>query len=172
VEKMTIKGTIYRGRVRTVEDAIDLWKQRHDDAMAVRDIEDIIDESCAALDMFVSWQNEAWECLKTGKITRVLDVGERFVQGYDVGEKLIGAVKNCIELAIEKEYAVDNSSKFTLCAKKFEKLHKEFLAKWPFPKTDDMDAGISAIASGDCIDLGGWISELQSANSEGNSTTN
>jgi hypothetical protein len=158
-----IKNAIYRGRVRTVEDAIELWKASHDH---VQEVHDIVVESSATLCMFIEWQHEAWGLLRSGALRNVLDAGAQFRRAYSVAEQLIGSVKGCIESATARGYIVDNAEKFRDVIKQVERMHKEFSAHWPFPNTAEMDANIAAIERGDCVDLGEWISDLQTEDSK------
>jgi len=167
-----IKSAIYRGRVRTVEDAIELWKASHDDAMDVRDMEDIVEESSAALCMFIEWQQEAWRLLRIGAIRNILEEGSQFQRAYHAAEQLIRSVKDCIESATARGYIIDHAEKLRSVIKQVEVMHKEFSAKWPFPNVDEMDANIAAIERGDCVDLGEWISDLQAEDSEEHSIAN
>jgi hypothetical protein len=162
--KMMIKGKIYRGRAQNAETVIDFWKASHDDAMVVRDIEDILQEVSATFRLFIEWQKEAWDAMRTGKIGNVLEVGEQLKIAYEIGERLSKSAGQCIEWAAEKGYAVENAGALRSLVKEIEELHKQFSAKWPFPDSAEMEANLAAINRGECVDLGEWISDLQNNN--------
>jgi|ERR1051325_10596736 hypothetical protein len=154
---MSIKNTIYRGRVRTVEDAVSFWKVSHDDAMAVRDIEDVVEESLAAIRILVEWQKEGWTLLLSGRLKNILEYGNSLRRAYVIGQNLIQAVSECIDRAEAGSYVVDNAGKYRSEIRELERLRKEFLAKWPFPTR----AELTASEVDDYLDLGEVVNELR-----------
>jgi hypothetical protein len=156
-----IKGAIYQGRVRTVEDAVEVWKSRHDDAMAVRDIEDIVRESVSAFEVLFDWQRESWEFLRAGKIKRILDYGGHLGRGFRIGLDLAALVQGCVDWAEMKGYSVDNAFRFRDSVTRLGELRGEFLARWPFPNKEEIERGLAAVDRGEGTDLGELINELQ-----------
>src|SRR3954454_19532358 len=55
---MRAKSLICRNRIRGIEDALESWRQNHDQAMCVRDIEDIAKECIWLTDLFKGWSED------------------------------------------------------------------------------------------------------------------
>ena len=162
-----IKSAIYRGRVRTVEDAVEVWKMNHDEAMTVCAIEDIVQESLSALAMLVDLQMDSWKQLRAGKLRKVLEHGKTIERAYRIGFDLISLVNGCIEEAQKDDYTVDKAVEFRQFIKRLEALNTDFVAKWPFSKREDIETAIASLDRGEGVEVGGLISELQGNNRSG-----
>jgi hypothetical protein len=70
------QNAIGRGRVRAIEDAVETWRFDHDDALAVRDVEDVVRECLGMREFLRSWQNQAWAYMLANRLANIQETGE------------------------------------------------------------------------------------------------
>jgi hypothetical protein len=156
-----IQSEIYRGRARTVEDAVEAWKAHYLEADEVKDVEAIVLEVLSAFDLLRRWQEDAWKLLRTGKLKNVLEMGRKLDNAYKTGKILLAIVKDCMGWAERKGYIVDNAESFRKACRELESLWSELKANWPCPDKQKIEAGLASLDRGDGVEIGGWLSELQ-----------
>ena len=72
----TVKNAIYRGQLRTVEDAVESWKCEYEEAEKARDVEAIIAVWLGLAESLLSLQKEALEQARIGKVRKYLELAE------------------------------------------------------------------------------------------------
>ncbi len=159
---MKTRGVIYRGRVRAIEDAVEVWKASHDDAMEVRDVEDLIREWLWASELWIQWQEDAWQLLRAGQLKKTQEAGRALQWAHNAGLGLVATLEECLRSAEKAGYAVDNAGEFREKARALQRAYDNFLKRWPFADNQTIAEGLASLERGEGIDLGGWIRELQS----------
>jgi hypothetical protein len=158
---MQLKAVIYRGRVRTIEDAVEAWQSSHADAMAVRDLEDILREWLWATDFLIEWQGQALTMLVDGKLPNIQECGRVLKNAHAAALKPCATLDDWIKRAEEHGYHVDSAERFHTGLSKLTGAREEFLRRWPFPDEAKIQEALAALDRGEGVDVGGWIHELQ-----------
>jgi hypothetical protein len=179
---MVIKNIIYRGQARAVEDAVEAWKLTHlakapwrdltagagsssgqdEVAETVKDVEAIVDASLQLHESLVAWQKESWEAIRSGREKRILALGNSLEKAYQANTDIFKAVSELLDWAKQNGYDVASARLFHERVADLRKLRDRFVAKWPFPKIEEMEEAIAQIARGEGIELEELIRELQS----------
>jgi len=163
-----------------VQDAIEAWNLTHltnspwrdlkpgtessrqdEVGETVKDIEAIIEASLQLHESLVAWQRESWEALRSGKLKKILAVGRSLEKAYQSNTDIFNAVGELINWAKQNGKEVGGARVFQERTADLRKLRDRFLAKWPFPKSEEMEQASAEIARGEGVELGEWIRELQ-----------
>ena len=82
---MKTLAKMYRAPYRAVEDALEAWKADHDEAMSVRDLEEVI-RTCQALNASArELVHSAWEIGFSGKALNSEGIGKGVLQVLEAG---------------------------------------------------------------------------------------
>jgi len=82
------RGHLDRDRLRadpntfSIEDAVEAWKASHDDAMEIRDLEEVVREWLGTMDLLAQWQADSWGQLFAGELKRIQDLGRLLRTAY------------------------------------------------------------------------------------------
>ena len=125
---MGIKNAIYRGRARTVEDAVEAWKRYYDVAEKVKDIDYLVREWLGLADALNSWQTECQDLLHTAKLDNVLEVGKMLESAHRISMDLHEAVNDGVRWAKARGYEVEAASQFHEASMNLKKLRKRLNA--------------------------------------------
>jgi hypothetical protein len=156
------KSVICRGRVRTIEDAVESWKADHGDAMEVRDLEDVVRECLGMRDFLREWLNLAWGFLFADKLPAVQQVGEMLRIGFERTINVLTEVQGCIQRAAAKGYEVDKAAEFQEALGQIKHFQSKLLERWPFLDPDQITASRADFGKGSCQSAEEILRELQS----------
>jgi hypothetical protein len=154
---VAIRDAIYRGRIRTAEEALDAWRCHSEVAP---EFEIILRECVSALLGLDDVEKECWALLRSGKMDTLLECGRRLGNAIELGSRMARRASDCAQKLEEMGYTLDSATDFRKCVMKLEAIRRRF-ASWPFPKKEDMDKAIAEIERGEGIELGHWIASLQ-----------
>jgi hypothetical protein len=158
---MAIKGAIYRGRTRTIEDALEAWKRDYQEAEKVKDIEAIIAEWLQSFEILREWQEESWAALQGGEIENVLEVGRMLSRGYELGAYSFSQVNSGVKWAEGRGYTVDGAEDLRRSFRRLQGLAKELAEKWPSVNKGKIEEALASLDHDEGIEIGGWLRELQ-----------
>jgi len=164
---MRTKSFICRGRVRIIEDAVDLWKTDHDDAMAVRDIEALARECSCVLELLREWQEESWQRLLNDQLGDVQQTGELLKAVFRGAIEVFPRVAHLIQWAGGKGYRVDGSEEFAGALSEIRRLNLELEQRWPFVSCEEKEEARAQIRLGECQTGEDILRELQGSNTAG-----
>jgi len=135
---MKARSTIYRAKARGIEDAtrdienaVEWWKPDHDDAMCVREIEDLARECISIRDDLQNWVESCWSCATHGTVADFTSVNNELQEAFSIGQARFQSVRECIDEAGRRGYQLDNTREFNEAEKQITKMQSEFEEKWP-----------------------------------------
>ncbi len=159
---MTVKRALYDGRVRGVEQAVEVWKSHHDEAMEARDLEEIVADVNELFSWLSDWQRESWKLLNDSSISKnAIQHGEALRYCYTKAFAIIDLIGACIASCKKAGYSVEGADELEVATKEVRRLYAHFGRAWPFPQTEKMAEGIRAIEQGNWITPEDWLRELQ-----------
>ena len=162
---MKTKGLICRGRARTIEDAVEAWKSDHDEAMAVRDLEDIIRECRWLRDLLMEWNQESWKLLRAGRLHCVQDTGDSLRMVLTIFLRAIPRARRLAANYKRGGYHVEHAGEFADLEKQVQEMANELDQKWPFIDPREMEESRSAYDRGECQPVEDILRELQGTDS-------
>jgi hypothetical protein len=148
---MKTRSVICRGQVRTIEDAIEAWKAGHEDAMEVRDIEDVIPVCLMLGELLQQWQKDAWESLFSNRLREVQSAGALLQKAYSQSLEAFEGVADCLRWAKRNGYAVEKATDFQRIAEMVQRLHADFARRWPFLDPTAIDEARAQISRGEFV---------------------
>jgi hypothetical protein len=143
------KSVICRGQARTIEDAVKAWKAEHDDAMEVRDIEDVVRVCVLLSELMQEWQAEAWECLFSGKLRSTQLAGGLLRKAYAHAAEAFEGVAEWVNWVRERGYKVEGARRFTEAVEAVRRLREDFVRRWPTLTASDLAEGSAQAARGE-----------------------
>jgi hypothetical protein len=153
----TTKEIILRGNIRTMGEAVEAWKQAHDEAERVRQIEDIIpalNQMCAILR---EWRKDFWDSLFAGEFcsSDIDQCGGLLGWAYTATLDLLGQVGGSVRWATERGYTVDNAGILTQLQAEVERWISDHKRRCPFTNTPEMhravEQGRAQVARGEYV---------------------
>src|SRR5260370_33033624 len=121
---MKTKRIICRGQTRTIEDAIDAWKEPHDAAMLVRDLEDLIGYCLGVRTSYVEWYKEIVRLVEKKQAKEC--TGQFFTQCLDQVNVAMDGVADLIAKEEKGGYCVDQSKAFREAVEELKKMRQDF----------------------------------------------
>jgi hypothetical protein len=103
---------------------VESWKGDHDDAMAVRDMEDVIAVCLQEKGFFLAWYKDTLELFATKKIKDAEATGEMLKNSLDQALAAFQGVCGLIAQAEQKEYSVNSSEAFKNAKKELKELRE------------------------------------------------
>ena len=159
---MKTRNIICRGQTRTIEDAVESWKAGHDDAMEVRDIEDLVAFCLSACQFMERWYKEAWELALAGRLKKVQSAGKMLRTALDRSVEALEEVRGCVKWAEKKEYTVDNAREVLAAADRVKRMRDDLNERWPFLDKQQIEAARAELSRGDYQYAEDILPELQS----------
>ena len=145
---MKTLAKMYRGQYRAVEDALDAWKADHDEAMSVRDLEEVV-RTCLALNASArELVRSAWEIGYSGKALNSEEIGKDVLQVLKAGVVTWKSLAESVEERVAQGYAVESADGIPAALAEFQARAAEFAARWPFARKEDIEGGAREIAEG------------------------
>jgi hypothetical protein len=158
---MKVRNAIYRGKLRTVEDAVEAWKAEHDDAMGVRMFEDVVRECLAAHTLFRDMQKERWEKLFAGKISEVQTTGENLIKTFETSLLVYSLVEECLLRVKRAGFRVNGEEEFEKAFPELRSAAADFKSRWPFVDLKQIEESRAAFARGESQSVEEILGELQ-----------
>jgi hypothetical protein len=151
---ITVKASaaICRGHVRTIEDAVEAWKQDHDDAMKVQDLEQMILVCLFLRNGLRQVHRQVFNHLFAGKVGKTQELG-RVVRGLDASVlKSFQAVAEVVRWARENGLDVERAGDLDQAIEHVRRLSDDFGRRWPLFDTEQIKEGLAQAARGEFAD--------------------
>lgn len=148
---MHTKSVICRGQARTIEDAVEAWRADHDDAMDVRDIEDVIPVCLTLSELLQEWQKEAWESLFSNRLSNLQEAGELLRKAYLHSLQAFEGVADCLRWTKQLGYEVDRIAEFQQAFETIRRLSEDFSQRWPVLDAASVETARAQIARGEFL---------------------
>jgi hypothetical protein len=145
---MKVQSTIYRAKTRGIEDAVEWWKPDHDNAMSVRDVEDLVRECLGIRDFLKQWLALSWQSIREGNLDDCESVGRALEDAFKNGAQIFQTVRECIVDAEHSEYTVENSAAFDEAEKDVVSMQADFEREWPFMDMKVLEKSIADYKAG------------------------
>ena len=158
---MNPKQVVCRGYVRTLEDAVESWKQAHDRAMWVRDVEVVLDVALRLRDLAVVVIKDTWAGLFANTLDNVEEAGEGLVQMCQNALNAYEALTRCVVSAGREGYEVEQAAKLAPAAEEIRNRLADVKKRWPRFDHEELKAGIEQARRGELMDVGDVLRELQ-----------
>ena len=158
---MKALAKMYGGQYRAIEDAAETWKADHKEAMEVYDLEKMIRSALwlnAAISEFVE---AAFDAGSRGVMHDAEDVGKCILIVLDIACKTWETISKNTGEAVSKGYAVAGSEKIADSLAASKSLAADFAARWPFIRREDIDRGVTEIATGKFVTGEELLRDLQ-----------
>jgi hypothetical protein len=154
-----VSSTIRRSPVKTLAklygdqyaaagEAAEAWKAGHEQAEAVGEVEEIVDDCLALHPRVVRMVKHAWERAFAGKVTRpegegtaILGALRRVGWAWDV---LDGVVRECTD----RGYDVPAAGRVRETREEVRRLTADFASRWPFARPDVIERSRKEIEEG------------------------
>ncbi|MBV9125036.1 MAG: hypothetical protein JO112_16905 [Planctomycetes bacterium] len=158
---MKVKNAIYRGKLRTVEDAVEAWKAEHHEAMGVRMFEEVVRECLAAHTFFQDIQKERWGQLWAGQIREIQTTGENFLRVLETSLIVYSLVEECLLRVKRAGYSVNGEEEFEKAFQELRSAAADFKSRWPFVDHQQIEESRAAFAQGESQSVEEILGELQ-----------
>jgi hypothetical protein len=158
---MKMKHAICRGRARTVEDAVEAWKDDHDAAMQARDTEDLVDISLEFTRFLLDWVQQSWERLFANNLRSIQETGLLLQRWLTRADELAKDVENCIRATKKQGYTVEGADEFAATVANLRRIKQDFEGRWPFVDENVMEDSRLAFQRGEGQDVEDLIRETQ-----------
>jgi hypothetical protein len=145
---MKTKHAIIKGQVRTVEDAVEAWQSDHQEAMCVRDIEEIIEMCLAWPRMFKQVYGQLWDAAFEHELPSIQRFASHIMSTSQEAVSALSRLASCIEWAKLSGYAVDNEAGFASVKQQVDHLVSEFQRDWPSINGTAVSEAIKALSNG------------------------
>lgn len=167
VGTMKVKSTIYKAKTRGIEDAVEWWKPDHENAMSVREVEDLVSECLGAHKILVDWTKSCWDSLSAGQLANPESVAQELLEAMKSGSDKFRMVSNCIEEAERLGYTVDNSNAFESAEIAISQMHADLEKRWPFIDTKVIEQSLRDYRAGQFRSAKEILDELQCTGATG-----
>src|SRR2546430_1932527 len=115
-----------------VEDLIKDWRADHEQAMAVRDIEELVEECCGLGKLLVRTWGGMLKLLFTDEKFNMIEVlGRRFHGVVAKALLMFRTVEKSIADADQKEYTVEGAEEFRQTVSQLLRVEQDFAKEWP-----------------------------------------
>lgn len=148
---MKTLAKMYRGQYRAVEDALETWKDDHDEAMSVRDLEEVI-RTCLGLNASArDLVRAVWELGFSGKAHNSEEIGRDVLLVLKAGVVTWESLAKSVEERVAQGYAVEGADRAPPALAEIQSLAADFAARWPFIRVEDIEEGARQIAAGEFV---------------------
>lgn len=158
---MRTKNIICRAHIQAVTDVLKSWKKDHDEAMKVRDLEDLIRLCLAFCEEEDQLVTEALETLASDKTMTVRRHGFMIQATLDAAVQAVEAVTMRVEHYKRQGYSVDNEETLREVARKTRQRQVAFLGQWPFFTLEELEESSAVIERGEFVTGEDLLRELQ-----------
>jgi hypothetical protein len=145
---MKTLAKMYRGQYRAVEDALETWKADHDEAMSVRDLEEVIRTCLGLNDSARRLVRSAWELGFAGKAQNPEEIGREVLPALKAGVVTWRSLAEGVEERAAQGYTVDSADRVPAALEEIRALAADFAARWPFVRKQEVERGAREIAAG------------------------
>jgi hypothetical protein len=155
---------MYSDQYRAVEAAVESWRADHDEAMAVREFEEMIRICLGLQDGTRKLVHSAWDAGFSGRV-RDPESGKYILQLLEAGVEVSQALARAAEACAAQGHIVEGADKIPPSLAEIRALHADFAARWPFVRKEDVERGAKEIAAGKSVTGEELLRELQGSSS-------
>jgi hypothetical protein len=162
----TMLFRIRQGQIRALKETVERWQAEHKEAMAVRDVEDVI-ETCLELpeSMRRLW-NATFDRIAANEIVDLQDTGETLLAHFTGTLSFLEHVQGLARGFAGKGHRVEGADKLDRCLEQLRQLQHGIFEYWPWlPTPEQVAEAEAAIARGDSQTVEEILHELQNRNS-------
>lgn len=158
---MKVKNVICRGKLRTIEDAVDAWKAEHVKAMRIQNIEELVHECLGASDYLKQWNNESWKQLMENNLRAVQEEGEMLRRAFRNASALFSPIMDAVKDAENQSYRIEKAPEFQKAIDEVESMSAKLEKHWPFIDLQMVEESRAAMERGDYVSVEDMLRELQ-----------
>ena len=157
---MKTLAKLQHGLSRAVKEALETWKADHDEAMAVRDLEEVI-RVCVDLDAYTrKFVRSAWEMGLSGEADDSEEIGRDILKGLEEEAETWQALSESAAECAARGYTVEGADRIPTTLAEVRALRNDFASRWPFVRAEDVGRGVSEIAAGKFVTAEELLCEL------------
>jgi hypothetical protein len=142
---------MYREQYRAAEDALEDWKADHEEAMAVRILEQLIRILLPVHEGTKELIDAVWEEGFSGQVRNPENLGQWVLKVLRSGIQTWGSLAEHVTECASQGYAVEGDNNVSAALAEERELLADFSARWPFVRKEDVARGAREIAEGKCI---------------------
>lgn len=148
---MKTNSVLWRGQSRSVVEAVEAWKQSHDEAMQVRDLEQVVRFSIFMGQAFLGVARASWESLFEGKLHPVVECGEHLLKGHEYMLEALRVAREVVEDAEKDGYDVEGSGEVAETITALEASLAKLRNKWPRFNQESLARGLDQAERGEFV---------------------
>lgn len=159
---MQTKYIIGRGRLRTIEDALETWQSSWPDAIEVPTLADIVIECVDLADFLCKWERAAWGLLDANRLPNVQRTGQHLREALHQALQLLEEVGKSLQWAADQGHKAGNPSLLDDAVKRVQESAAKLEQRWPFIDPRQVEQARAALARGEFQTGEDILRELQS----------
>jgi hypothetical protein len=161
---MNVKGMICEARLHGISTAAGLWKRDHQEAMKVRDVEDLVRECLGAHDLLTDLYQEAWHLLLHNELTDVQAEGRFLELLLHRAERTWITIQERIHWAQGQGYSIDRSAELDQAIESGQRMSRTVSQRWPFIDPQQIEQARAELTRGEFQTVEEILGELQAQN--------
>ena len=161
----TMLFRIRQGQIKALKETVELWRAEHKAAMAVRDVEDVI-ETCLELpeSMRRLW-NATFARIAANEIEDLQETGETLLAHFNGTLGFLEHVQGLARDFADKGHRVEGADELDRATEQLRQLRHGIFKHWPWlPTPEEVEEGQAAMARGDSQTVEEILHELQNRN--------
>jgi hypothetical protein len=162
---MSIFVERYLGRTQAVEGMVENWKIKHDQAMFVMDLDEMVRE-CLDLNALCQhvWKT-LWQLLRRDPNGEAVDEAEEPIKtALAKTQHIFQSVQDLVAQAREKGYTIQNAEALPIATEEVRAISAKIGVVYPQINEELAEEAIAAFKRGECIPIEELIREAQSGN--------
>jgi hypothetical protein len=143
------QALIRRGYAKALGEAVEAWKQDHDEASKVRTLEELIPDALALRDRMRDDHKRMFEALFAGKLAATQLVGQLTRETFANTLLIFEVFAAGIGRAEGRGYEVGRAREFERAFEDVRRLSEDFSRRWPLFDVQELEQARARIASGE-----------------------
>ena len=158
---MKLLADFYSGQFAAMEESVETWKSGHEEAMEVRDVEDVIQLAIKLHDHLAAFVNDCWDAAFRARHHKTQNLGFAILHSLDCAVNAWKSINAVVISYAGKGYVIDNGNLVEQAMRRMREIREDFKNRWPLIEEEQKSRSREEIAGGECRRAEDILRELQ-----------